>query len=80
MKRAGVAGIALRAEAGIYFIFPAPERVPVALLWSWERNEAKRRRRVVALRALCAVGVKPPRRAAVGEVTRRRRGYIFRSG
>ena len=79
-KAGGVAGIALRAEAGIYFIFPAPERIPVALLWSWVSNEAKRRRRVVALRALCAEGVKPPRRAAVGGVTRRRRDYIFRSG
>lgn len=42
MKRAGEAGIALRAEAGIYFIFPAPERVPVALLWLRVSNEAKR--------------------------------------
>ncbi|MGX7357115.1 hypothetical protein ACWOOC_20900 [Citrobacter sp. ESY80] len=33
-----MAGKALRAEAGIYFIFPAPERVPVALLWSWVSN------------------------------------------
>lgn len=70
----------MRAEASIYFIFPAPERVPVALLWSWVSNEAERRRRVVALRALCAVGVKPPRRAAVGGVIRRRRDCIFQSG
>ncbi|HDQ2620405.1 TPA: hypothetical protein P7Z16_003111 [Citrobacter freundii] len=42
MKRAGVAGIALRAEAGIYFIFSAPERVPVALSWSRVNNEVKR--------------------------------------
>lgn len=75
-----MAGIALRAEAGIYFIFPAPECVPVALLGLWVSNEAKRRRRVVAMRALCVVGGKPPRRAAVGGITRRRRGYIFRSG
>ncbi|EPG6460608.1 hypothetical protein QBF99_000743 [Citrobacter freundii] len=42
IKRAGVAGIALRAEAGIYFIFSAPERVPVTLLWAWVSNEMKR--------------------------------------
>lgn len=44
------------------------------------RDEAKRRRRVVALMVLCVVGVKPPLQAAVGGVTRPRRGYIFRSG
>jgi hypothetical protein len=40
----------------------------------------KRRRRVVVLRALCAMGVKPPLWAAVGGVISRRRACIFQSG